>query len=578
MKTRRDFLASGIAGIAGSKLLADRLSNGAPATGATLSGVLKHGAKSPEESAQGNPAETTRAGGRMYGLMADAGRLPEDPSYYRRAIDFCHEWNMNAYLISLADDQGAALRFKSHPELITHKNALTQEQARDLAHYAQERGVDLIPEIESFGHTRYITAVPQYASLADRMPGGHGNFSAVTPVSPQTLKLMSDLYREVAEIFPSPYLHGGCDEVSWGGSALSREALKTKSRDEIWAEYLNSLDHVARGLGKEFIVWGDYVLHKRPGVLPRLNKDIIVMDWQYYVTDPEPLAQAAQKIIDTGLRAIGAPAIISCRWGPRPGLNALRNIDAYADAYRSINSPRALGVIVTNWVPSRYIQGSLWDSYAYSSVSIRQGSAEARRSAFRRFVEKFYQAEWNENWSDVFTTLYEITPNKKSCSPPWMRPVLPVPWRNEAELKAAVQSGMLNAPPFRRLLSQLVFSEAQVRDHFDDFLTFRLSVEYLEHIFWRITVLVEEAAKPQRSPEAAAALIRTIAERDQRLLEKLNASWDKGRAPDAAARTEPVFDLGPANQLLYAFNQAATFSQQLARNPEQFSRALSAST
>ena len=551
------------------------MAKGAAVPGATPSGTLEHGMQSPE--GPGHPVEGKKAAGRMYGLMADAGRAPEDPSTYRRDIDFCHEWKMNAYLISLADDQGCALRFKSHPELITHKNALTHEQAKELARYAQQRGVDLIPEIESFGHTRYVTGVPQYARLADPMPGGHGHFSAVTPVAPETLKLMSDLYREVAEIFPSRYLHGGCDEVNWGGSELSREALKTKSRDEIWAEYLNSLDHVARGLGKEFIVWGDYVLHKQPGVLPRLNKDIIVMDWQYYVTDPKPLEEAARKVIDTGLRAIGAPAIISCRWGPRAGANALRNIEAYADAYSRIDSPGAMGVIVTSWVPSRYLQRSLWDTYAYAAVAMNEGSSVARASAFRRFVEKFYQAEWNENWADIFTTLYEITPNQKSCSPAWMSPVLPVPWRSEDELKAAVQSGMLNAPPFRRLLSQLVFSEAQVRDNFDDFVTFRLSVEYLAHVFWRITALVQEATKARRTPEAAAALIRTLAERDQRLLEKLDASWDKGRASDAAAKTGPVFDLRPGDQLLYTFHQAATFSQQLAHDPERFVHMLAAS-
>jgi len=569
-KTRRDFLASGIAGIAGSTLLAEQIARGATIAGAAPSRTFNHGSQPAEDSAHENPAEETGVAGRLFGLMADAARVPEDPSYYRRAIDFCHEWKLNAYLISLADDQGCALQFKSHPELITHKNALTRQQARELGQYAQQRGVELIPEIESFGHTHYVTGVPQYAHLADPMPGGRGHFSAVTPVAPETLKLMSDLYREAAEIFPSRYFHGGCDEVNWGGSALSREALKTKSRDEIWAEYLNSLDRVARGLGKEFIVWGDYVLHKQPGVLPRLNKDIIVMDWQYYVTDPKPIEQAARKVIDTGLRAIGAPALISCRWGPRASVNALRNIGAYADAYNRIDSPRALGVIVTNWMPSRYLQRSLWDSYAYAAVALREGSSVARASAFRRFVEKFYRAEWNENWSDLFTTLYEITPNRNSCSPAWMRPVLPVPWKSEEQLKAAVQSGMLNAPPFRRLLSQLVFCEAQVRDHFDDFLTFRLSLEYLEHVFWRITVLVEEAGKPQRTPESAAALIQTLAERDQRLLEKLDASWNKGRSKDAASKLAPVFDLGPSDQLLYTFHQAATFSQQLARDPQRF--------
>jgi hypothetical protein len=551
-RTRRDFLASGIAGTLGSTLLAKR-------------------------SGQGTRGGEKASGGRLYGLMADAARVPEDPSYYRRAIDFCREWNMNAYLISLADDQGCALRFKSHPELITHEDALTPEQARDLARYAQQRGVELIPEIESFGHTRYVTGVSQYAGLADRMPGGEAGFSAVTPVSPQTLKLMSDLYREVAEIFPSRYLHGGCDEVNWGGSELSRQALRTRSRDEIWAGYLNSLDDVARGLGKEFIVWGDHVLHERPGVLARLNKDVIVMDWQYYVTDPEPLAQAARTVIDAGLRVIGAPAIVSCRWGPRPGANALRNIDAFADAYRAIDSPRALGVIVTNWIPSRYIQGSLWDSYAYAAVALTEGSPVARSSAFRRFVHDFYRAEWNDNWSDLFATYYEITPNRASCSPAAMGPVLPVPWGSEEELTAAGRSGMRDSPPFRELLSRLVFSEPLVRDHFDDFLAFRLSVEYLEHVFWRITVLVEEAADPQRSAESAAALIRTIAERDQRLLEKLDASWNEGRASNAAGKRRPVFDLDPGDQLLYTFHRAATFSQQLAGDPERFHRALAAS-
>lgn len=569
-KTRRDFLTSGIAGIAGSTLLAEQFAKGATIAGSSPAGFANAISKSPADSAQGTPGGGSESSGKLYGLMADAGRMVEDPSYYRRAIDFCHDWNMNAYLISLADDQGSAIRFKSHPELITHKNALTHDQAKELADYAQQRGVELIPEIESFGHTHYITGTKKYANLQDAMPSGHRSFSAVCPVNPETLKLFADLYREVAEIFPSRYFHGGCDEVNWGGSKLSREALKKKTRAEIWGEYVNSLDEITRGLGKELIVWGDFVLHKQPGALPRLNKDIIIMDWQYYVTDPKPLEQAARKVVDTGLRAIGAPAIISCRWGPRAGKNALQNIEAYTEAYNRVDSPRALGVIVTNWVPSRYIQRSLWDTYAYSAVTMLEGSSVARASGFRRFVEKHYRAEWNENWSDIFTTLYEITPNKRSCSPPWMKPVLPIPWRTDDELKAAVKSDMLNGPPFRRLLSQLVFAEAQVRDHLDDFLTFRLSLEYLEHVFWRITVLTQEAAKPHVTPESAAALIQTIAERDQRLLKKLNASWDVGRSPDVTARTAPVYNIGPSDQLLYTFNKAATYTQELAKNPQRF--------
>ncbi|MGH9617402.1 MAG: family 20 glycosylhydrolase, partial [Acidobacteriaceae bacterium] len=300
-RTRRDFLASGIVGLAGSTIFAGR-GNGIHPNSSADSPV---GPLPSEDAGQNNPGKAQRAAGGLYWWFEDAARLPADPSYYRRVIDFCHDWKLNGCVLSLTDDQGCALKFKSHPELITHKNALTDKQAKALADYAQQQGVDLVPLIESFGHTRYITDVPQYAYLEDRMPGAKHNFSSVSPVASETLKLISDLYREAAEIFPAPYLHGDCDEVNWGGSELSRKALKTKSRDEIWANYINYLDHAARGVGKQFIISGDNVVHKRPEILPRLNKDIIVMDWHYYATAPEPLEQGARKIIGAGLRAIG---------------------------------------------------------------------------------------------------------------------------------------------------------------------------------------------------------------------------------------------------------------------------------
>jgi hypothetical protein len=171
-------------------------------------------------------------------------------------------------------------------------------------------------------------------------------------------------------------------------------------------------------------------------------------------------------------------------------------------------------------------------------------------------------------------TLYDITPNRESCSPRWMRPALPVPWRNENELRAAIKSNMRNGPPFTRLLSQLIFDEELVRKNFDDFLAFRLSVEYLEHVFWRNTVLVEEASRPRQGGESAASLIQTIAERDRRLLEKLDAAWDQGRPHDSAGRLGPAFDCSPPDQLLYTFHQAASFSNQLARDPERFTQLL----
>ena len=53
--------------------------------------------------------------------------------------------------------------------------------------------MQLIPEIESFGHTSYITAVPKYQHLADTPLDKPTEFVGISPVHPDSLALMRDL-------------------------------------------------------------------------------------------------------------------------------------------------------------------------------------------------------------------------------------------------------------------------------------------------------------------------------------------------------------------------------------------------
>ena len=147
--------------------------------------------------------------------MVDAGRVPETPGYYKRVIDFCSDWGLNTLQFRLTDDQGSAMRFHSVPGLVTHENALSPAEMKSLVEYGRNHGVDLLPEIESFGHTGYITRSPAYAHLLDRDPSSSSaEFTGIIPVSPESLQIFEHLYREVADVFPSVYLHGGCDEVN----------------------------------------------------------------------------------------------------------------------------------------------------------------------------------------------------------------------------------------------------------------------------------------------------------------------------------------------------------------------------
>jgi hypothetical protein len=568
MKTRnrREFLLG--AGITLSSVAAyPHLWGEAPTFRATPKLAAEALPSGADESApaSGAPREAMR------GLMVDAARVPESMDYYRRVIEFCADWELNTLQFRLADDQGSALRFASVPDLLTHKNAFSPEQLKSLADYAKSRGVDLIPELESFGHTGYITRSPAYAHLLDDSSQGSSEFTGIIPVSPETLQLFEKLYREVAAIFPSIYLHGGCDEVNWGGSALSRKALETKTRAQIWAEYLNALNHMSEGLEKQFIVWGDFVLRKEPEILARLNKNIVIMDWNYSENSASKLQDALLKVRANGSRVIGAPALIRYEWGPRAGSEQLRNIDAYADAYLGTKDPGVLGVILTNWVPSRYVQNSIWDGFAYAAVAFQQGTATAQTSGLRRFVERHYQANWSETWDEAFHLIYDDAPYVEDReSSTWMGLRLSIPWSNDEQLTTLIRDGSPRQNPFTRLRSLLVLLEPSVLKNLSDFQAFALSVEYLERMFWREAVIIEHAAKQPVPRETADLLIQSIAERDQALAEALSQDWDKGRPADSPAKSEPLFGLAPKDQLLFQWRRATTYSASLASHPDRF--------
>ena len=508
---------------------------------------------------------------KMRGLMVDAGRVPETIEYYKRVIEFCAEWGFNTLQFRLTDDQGSAMRFTSVPNLITHGNAFSADQLRALAEFAQRHNVDLLPEIESFGHTGYITRSPTYAHLLDREAVVSSEFTGIIPVNAESLQLFEKLYREVASVFPSTWLHGGCDEVNWGGSMLSRKALQTKNRAQIWAEYLNSLNEIAVGLGKQFIIWGDVVLHKEPEILAELNKNIILMDWNYRDNSSATLRETLHKISANGSRGIGAPALTCYKWGARVGTEQLRNIDAYADAYFETTDPNSLGVILTNWIPSRYIQNSIWDGFAYAAVAFNEGTAAAQTSAFRRFVEKHYRATWNEVWGEVFHMIYDAAPYMKDReTESWMGLPLQVPWSSDEELTILLKDSSPLPNPFTQIRSLLIQLQPLVMKNFADYQAFELCVEYLETVFWRQAVVVDHVAKRLLERETTDLLIQNIAERDRDLAMTLTKDWNNGRFPDSAAKNEPLYDLQPKDQLLFQWNRAAAYSASQASHPDHF--------
>lgn len=170
------------------------------------------------------PAFGTRA------LMLDPARhfLPVDD--VKSYIDQMAKYKYNTLQLHLTDDQGWRIEIKSHPQLTqiggfrkpndknnTSDNGFyTQNQLKDIVTYAQERNIEIIPEIDIPGHTAAILVA--YPDLrCDFMKDsvfvfGKTENVMLSAANPKVYEVLDDIIREISEIFPSKTIHLGGDE------------------------------------------------------------------------------------------------------------------------------------------------------------------------------------------------------------------------------------------------------------------------------------------------------------------------------------------------------------------------------
>ncbi len=121
------------------------------------------------------------------GFMIDAPRTTESLKYYFNIIDLCKANDLNTIIFRLTDDEGSAYRFSSRPDLIMCPGAYSHKEIKAIIAYARRKGIEIIPEIEAFGHAKYITGSPRYKYLNDA--AGKQDFNAVCPVNDSTFIL-----------------------------------------------------------------------------------------------------------------------------------------------------------------------------------------------------------------------------------------------------------------------------------------------------------------------------------------------------------------------------------------------------
>lgn len=310
---------------------------------------------------------------RWNGVMIDCARLTERHDYYEDLLETLAAWDVNLLLFHFCDDHGCAIRLPGFPRLAA-PHAFTAAEIRRLIRRAEALGIEVVPEVETFGHTRYLTDRPEYAHLYAGKKTRSISFNALDPLHPDSLKLVRKLLEATSRLFPSEYLHIGADEVNLESYCAARPELEPA---RLWTDYVNEVIGLARACGKEPLFWADHAV-KDPRIAEGLRKDATAVHWQYSdrVTD-----QGVRALRKAGFeRILTAPSVACYGYRFLPSEVGLKNVDRMV---RHAVKHDCLGIINTVWCPYRYIQGAVHYGIAYGGA---QAAAEGRlkRKAFHR--------------------------------------------------------------------------------------------------------------------------------------------------------------------------------------------------
>ncbi|MFD6141618.1 beta-N-acetylhexosaminidase, partial [Promicromonospora sp. NPDC060271] len=263
------------------------------------------------------------------GVLLDVARhfLPKHDVL--RFIDLAAAHRLNVLQLHLTDDQGWRVQIHRYPELTRtgawrrestvgtwrtgakdgrpHGGFYTQDDLREMVHYARDRGVTVVPEIDVPGHVEAaVAAYPELGTRKDRsaVRTTWGISQDVLDPSEGSLAFFRHVLDEVLDVFDAPWIGLGGDEVPptlWRESPRIVEragALGLVGKDgtpdvaQLHGWFVARLAEHVSDAGRRAVVWDE-------AMSPMLPRDVIVTSWRGY-------AQGAAAL-DAGYDVVMAP-------------------------------------------------------------------------------------------------------------------------------------------------------------------------------------------------------------------------------------------------------------------------------
>lgn len=281
------------------------------------------------------------------GFMLDVsrGRIP-DMKYLKSLVDHLAFYKINQLQLYVE----SCVRLEGLEEIWSQTDALTPEEILEIDEYCDDRGIELVPCIATFGHLYDMLRTESYSKysemnveVAEPFTWYHRmRYHIINVADNQVYCLIVGLLDQYLPLFRSKKVNICCDETFDLGKGKSAGKAEQEGYAKLYCSYVNRLALHLQNMGREVMIWAD-IIQNHPQEIGQLDDGIVCLNWYY---DYHAKEANAKILADNNYKQYMCPSVSGYS----------RIVNAYDMSFANIKEMAALGkqyeavgFLNTNW-------------------------------------------------------------------------------------------------------------------------------------------------------------------------------------------------------------------------------------